>query len=360
MFFFVLACFLTAASAENPSLVAHVDLNPLVGTPGPYSSVQFLTGDLVLISNGQSSPRYAIFDLASHRVLATGVSCALTGRDAWATPAGNILVACAQGLVLYDRNFHELAQANIPLSRYTVRDSLTFSPTRKLVAVNPLPRQATTRVLNTDTLAEVATYQAFGVYVYGISESGYSTYETSGQQEDVLTFHSFQNSPAVELAARKQRCAQAGFGVSESEFLRTSCGKDNGEIIDLKSGQSRLNFPGSDDAVFAQTTTSGKRFALGFQGYTKGHELKKAINPMTYVIALGTCCDDPDNLFKLRVYDQRSGGMLAEFRWQTKQGEPMWERYDNSAVALSPDGEHLALLHGVAAEIYRIPSVASQ
>lgn len=138
-----------------------------------------------------------------------------------------------------------------------------------------------------------------------------------------------------------------------------ACGKESGEIVDLATAQAKLNVSEIGSADFAQATISGRRFALGFQEYSKAHVVKKVVNPLTYIEALGTCCDDPSNLFRLQVYDRESGRVVAEFHWKMDKSDPMWERYDNSAVALSPSGEYVAFLHGTAVEVYRIPDPPS-
>jgi len=110
-----------------------------------------------------------------------------------------------------------------------------------------------------------------------------------------------------------------GFGISESEFLRLACGKERGEIIDIITGKVRVEVSDAGQAEFAQAAASGKRFALGFQDYSKAHVVKQLANPLTYLAALGTCCDDPPNLFRLRIFDQESGNLLTEFHMEDKQ-----------------------------------------
>jgi hypothetical protein len=298
-----------------------------------------------------------ILDITTTReVGAPGSTCAFTGQDLWGTVQGNILAACQDGLVLYDRMFHQIAKFEVPLTAYTAKETLLFSPTHEFVAVNPLPRRDVARVLETDTLTQVATFPSRPEYVLALFKEGYAVDKQNNEKEgSELTFHQFHSPHSVLLLKRQKNCPADGFGISESEFLKTSCGKDPGGIVDVTTAQTRLTFPAIDSAHFAQTTTSGKRFALGFQGYSIGHTVKQVTNPITYLAALGTCCDDPSNLFRLRIYYQQSGRMIEEFHWKTNRKEPMWERYDNSGVALSPSGEYVAFLRGTAVEIYRIP-----
>jgi hypothetical protein len=104
-----------ATAAEQPILVARLEFTSVVGAASPYSGLQFLTDDLLMVSNGRSSPAYAIYDVTKGRTVGTGTTCAFTGSDLWKTPRGNILAACPEGLVLYDREFHELARIKVLL-----------------------------------------------------------------------------------------------------------------------------------------------------------------------------------------------------------------------------------------------------
>ncbi len=352
----LLIAFCVAAIAdERPETTVLINLTSVVGTPGADSSVAFLTDELLLISNGDSSPISVLYDIKAKKVVRTGTTCATTGRSLWATPGKNLLAACPNGLVLYNLEFQPIAHFAAPLT-YNQNETLLFSPTREFIAVNPLPRRGNAKVLTTDTLTVVASYPSESDYVTNLYRAGYLVYaSTKGKKGWELSFYQFPDLQPQLLFKSSQNCATVGFGISESEFLKPHWGKDQGEIIDVTSGQVMLKPFDIGSPQFVQTTVSGKRFALGFQQYSKAHIVKQLVNPLTYIEALGTCCDDPSNLFRVRVYDQQSGHMLAEFHWKTRKNEPLWDSHGNSAVALSPRGGYLAFLRATAVEVYRIP-----
>jgi hypothetical protein len=297
-----------------------------------------------------------LYDVPNKKVARMGTTCALTGRSVWATAEGKLLTACADGLVLYDPQLRQIAKFQVALSYYTLRNTLLLSPTHEFIAFNLLPGQSTLKVLATATLTEFDSFlPPSSALVEDLFEGGYTAAPyVKGREGVELSFYGFRNSQPILLLKTDKTCFANGFGVGKSEFLKT-CGKDKGEIIDVGTARAKLIVSGVESANFAQTTVSGKRFALGFQDYSKAHTVKQFVNPLTYLEALGTCCDDPSNLFRLKVYDQQSGRAVAEFHWKTNKKEPMWERYDNSAVALSPSGAYVAFLHGTDVEIYRIP-----
>jgi hypothetical protein len=339
-------------AAEQPKFVARLDLTASIGVPGTYSSVSFLTDEVLVISNGQSSPASVLFHTTKNKILRTGNTCATTGRSVWASSAAGMLVACAKELVLYDQEFRPMAHIAAEL-KYVEQQTLKFSPTREYVAVEGAGKYSIT-VWSTDTLSQVASFPLGSKYITGIFKLGYLVYGIpKGAQGGGLTFFPFQASQGKTLLNDETNCG-ASFAIGESEVLATQCGKRPGEIIDVSTAQVRVQVPETKSATFAQTSISGKRFALGFQEHSRVHTLKQVLNPFTYIKALGTCCDDPSDLFTLKVYDQQSGRVLTEFQWKTNKNEPLWERYDNSAVALSPTGDYVAFLRGSVVEVYEI------
>jgi hypothetical protein len=353
-FYCLLAFCLAAAAAEQPILVARVEFTSVVGAASPYSGLQFLTDELLIVSNGRSSSAYAIYDVTRSRIVGTGSTCAFTGSDLWTTPRGNILAACPEGLVLYDREFHELARIKVRYSQYTVRETLIFSPTRELVAVDPLPRQGVARVFATDTLTETTTIPSTSKYISGIFSSGYVVYEhNKSTHREELQFHGYSGAKSTLVSTKP--CGPAWvLGISETEFVKPACGQTSGEIIDVLAGKVRLKLPQTDFAWIAYPSSSGYRFALSFEEDSKSRKLNQALNPFSYLAALATYAPDRANLFRLRIYDRRSGEVLAEFHWKMGDQDPM-RRIDNSGVALSPNGEYVAFVRGTAVEVYRVP-----
>src|ERR1700680_3841737 len=140
-------------AAEQPQVAVKVDLTSTIGTPSQYSSIAFLTDRLLLISNGQSSPTSVLYDIIDRKVIWTGKTCGVTGLKVWGTFSGNVLAACNGGLVLYDQEFRPIAHFSAALKTY----DLLLSPTRRFLAVNPLPERGAAKVLTTDSLAEIAT-----------------------------------------------------------------------------------------------------------------------------------------------------------------------------------------------------------
>jgi hypothetical protein len=307
-----------------------------------------------MVSNGRSSPAYAIYDVTKGRTVGTGTTCAFTGSDLWKTPRGNILAACPEGLVLYDREFHELARIKVLYSQYTVRETLDFSPTRELVAVDPLPRQGVARVFATDTLTETTTIPSGSKYIGGIFSSGYVVYEQNkSTHREELQFHRYSGAESALVSTKP--CGPAWvLGISETEFVKPACGKTSGEIIDVLTGKVRLKLPQTDFAWVAHLSSSGYRFALSFEEDSKSRKLNQALNPFSYLAALATYGPDRANLFRLRIYDRRSGEVLSEFHWKMGDQDPM-RRIDSSGVSLSPSGKYVAFLRAAAIEIYRIP-----
>ena len=350
----LLAFSLTATGAEQPMLVARVDLTPVVGTASPYSGVQFLTDELLLVSEGRTSPAYAIYDIAKSRIVGTGSTCAFTGSDLWGTPGGRVLAACPEGLVLYDREFHELARIKVPYSQYTVRETLKFSPTHELVAVDPLPRQGLGRVFVTDTLTQTTTFPSAGGYISGIFSSGYVASEhNTATRKNELRFHQYSGEKSTLISTKP--CGPAWtLGISETEIVAPTCGKTPGAIIGILTGKVRLKLPQTNSVWTAHTSLSGYRFALSFDEDSRSRKLNQALNPLSYLAALATYAPDRANLFTLRVYDSQSGEVLAEFHWKMGDQDPM-RRIDNSGVALSPHGKYVAFVRGTAVEVYRVP-----
>jgi hypothetical protein len=352
----LLAFRVSSDAAEQPQLISHFDLASAVGVLGPDSGITFPTDALLLISNGRSSPTSVLYDIHEKKVVQTGTTCAITGKSVWATAAGKILSACSDGLTLYDVEFRQIAKFQIHLDYYTLKDTLLLSPTHEFVAFDPLPRHDTAKVLTTATLTEVRTFPSKPIYVEGLYSSGYLVAnDVKGKEGSELSFYGFLNAQPVLLGKSDRECWSYGFGISESELLRPSCGRELGKIMDVATAHVRVAVADTESANFVQTSVSGRRFALGFQGSSKSHVVKQLANPTTYIGALGTCCDDPSDLFRLRVYDQLSGRVVAEFHWKTRRGDAMWERYDNSAVAISPSGEYVAFIHDTAIDIYRLP-----
>ncbi len=334
-------------SAEPPQVQVKVDLTSTIGNLSSYSSIAFLTDRLLLISNGQSAPTSIVYDIVDRRVIRTAQTCGVSGLRVWGTFSGNILAACNRGLVLYDQEFQPIAHFNDYLENY----DLLLSPTRRFLAVDPRPRRSAAKVLTTDTLAEFATYPSRSAYIIGLSQAGYIVYDSlKGKEGWELSFYPFPDLHPQSLVKSHKNC-NVGFGISESEFLKLACGKEHGEIINITTGKIRGEVSEAGQADFAQASASGKRFALGYRGYSKAHVVKQLANPLTYLEALGTCCDDPDNLSRLRIFNQESGNLLAEFHWKTNKTEPP---YDYS-FALSPNGEYVAFLRGGLVEVYRIP-----
>ena len=353
--FFLLAFAVVGAAGEQPESIAKLDLTRTVGTFGADSGVVFLTDDVLLISNGHSSPISVVYDIPRKEIVRTGRMCGLTGKSVWATPGGMLLSDCYDGLVLYDLEFRQIAKFQTRLDHYTIRNTLSLSPTHELVALSPFPKLGATTVLATATLTEVHSFPSPSVGMLGLYKTGYTvaTY-AKGMNEVEVSFYPFLGLQPILLIKREKSCWWDTFGISESELLKP-CGQGGkGKVIDVNTAQNTLRIPDIESANFVQTSGSGKRFALGFQEYSKAHTIKQIINPFTYLLALGACCDDPSNLFRLRVYDQGSVGAVAEFHWKTNKNDPMWERYDNSAVALSPSGEYVAFLRGTVVEVYRI------
>jgi hypothetical protein len=363
-YFLLLASCVAAAAADQPESVVKLNLTQTVGSFGRDSSIAFLTDELLFISNAPLSPTVVLYDIRKNKLARTGTTCALTGNGLrgnglWATAGGELLAACSDGLILYDLEFRQIAKFQTHLDYYHWRDTLLLSPTHEFVAINPLSRHNSTKVLATANLTEVASFPSQSVGVESLYKSGYTvaTYR-KGKDGTELSFYPFLNSQPTLLLENSKNCWAGGFGISESDFLNT-CGKEMGEVIETATAHVKLKVAGTKSANFVETSVSGKRFALGFQGYSKAHNIKQLVNPLVYIEALGTCCDDPSNLFRLRVYDQVSGGVVAEFHWKPNEKDPMREKFDNSAVALSPSGEYLAFLHGTAVEVYRIPNSPS-
>jgi hypothetical protein len=188
--FSLFAFAVVAAAGEQPVSIAKLDLTRTVGTFGAYSGVVFLTDDLLLISNGDSSPISMVYDIQRKEIVRTGRTCGLTGKSFWATPGGMLLSACSDGLVLYDLEFRQIAKFQTRLDHYTIRNTLFLSPTHELVALSPFPKLGATKVLATATLTEVHSFPSPSVGMLGLYKNGY-TVETyaKGMNEVEVSFH---------------------------------------------------------------------------------------------------------------------------------------------------------------------------
>jgi len=353
----ILLC-LTAHAAEQPLPITRVKLASVIGnlSSDEYSSIEFLTDGLLLISHGGGRPRSTLYDTQEDKVLRTGATCGTAARSVHATFEGNLLAVCANELVLYDQQFN-------PISRFEIRGAydLLLSPTRQFVAVNPLPRRGPARVLTTANFTEIANFPSDSGYVIAVFGGGYLVYESTKDKEGwELLFQGFHESHPQSIAKSNQNCAQVGFGISETEFLKLACGKDGARNIDLATGNVKMAFPDTSSADFAQSAFSGNRFALGSLDNSKMHAVKQWINPLTYIEALGTCCDDYGNLRNVWVFDQRSGRLLTELHWKTSKRDSVRDPYDATAVTLSPSGQYLAILRGMDIEIYQIPNASTK
>ena len=348
----------TRSSAQQPQPICATDVTSLLGAPGRFSSIAFLTDDLVLVSNGRSVASSLIYSVSKNKTVATGTTCAMSGERLWGTPKGRILAACSRGLVLYDQDFRLIALLRAS-DGYNPSQKLLFSATRELVALS-LSFPSPMKVFASDTLEEVAslppnTFPDKGnvTFISGLYNAGYVVYSgPMGEREGELSFHRFLMPQAVVFQKTTNGCMRNA-AISETEALVFPCGKYPGEIIDVATGRPEPTVFDSKHASFLQTTLSGKRFAIGYQVYSKLHKVKGALNPLLYLD------DESSNLFRLRVLDRQSGSVLFDFHWKTNKNEPMLARYDNSAVSLSPNGEYVAFLRGSALKVYRIPDAAA-
>jgi hypothetical protein len=297
-----------------------------------------------------------LYEIDEHKVVATAQTCAKWAGAVHGTIEGNVLALCPTGLVLYDRTFRTIAHFEIALGGYDI----LLSPTHQFIALNPRPRQGVARVLSTANLTEVANFPPISEYVIEVFREGYMVYGSEkGEEGWKLIFRHFSGSHATVLAHSGKACAQVGFGVSESQFLELACGKESkAEIIDLTSGKGMPLPSISGSADFVKAASSGQVFALASLGYSKAHSVKQIVNPLTYVEALGACCDDPSNLLDLRIFT-RSGMLLKSMQWKIKKKERKQAPY-SPGLALSPNGEYLAVRHGKSLEIYRTPAAESR
>lgn len=350
---------LSAYAAEQPSPVTRISLASVIGSlsSDEYSNIEFLTDRLLLISHGEARPRSVLYDTQEHKVLRTVATCGTAARNVHATFEGNILAACASEVVLYDQQFNPVSRFEIPTGAY----DLLLSPTRRVVAVNPLPRRGAASVLTTANFTKIANFPSESGYVIAVFTGGYLVYESTKDKEGwELLFHGFHESHPQSIAKSNKNCAQVGFGISETEFLKLACGKDDAGNIDLATGKVKMAFADASPADLAQSAFSGDRFVLGSLGYSKMHVVKQRINPLTYIEALGTCCDDPGNLRNVRLFDQQSGRLLTELHWKTTKKDSVRDQYDTTAVSLSPSGQYLAIRRGMDIEIYKFENALTK
>jgi len=198
-----------AMAAEPPQVAAKVDLTSTIGNLCQYSSIAFLTDRLLLISNGPSSSTSVLYDIIDGKVMRTGKTCGVTGLKVWGTFGGNVLAACNDGLVLYDQEFRPIAN----FSEYLKTYDLLLSPTRRFLAVNPLPERGAAKVLMTDTLAEIATFPSKSGYIISLSQAGYIVYDSSkGKEGWEISFYPFADSHPQSLVKSNENCGHGGSG----------------------------------------------------------------------------------------------------------------------------------------------------
>jgi hypothetical protein len=321
-----------AAPAKQPVPVFRLDVSLEVGKLREDTSLAFISSDRLLVRHHE---KLLVFDLIKRKILAAVALDNDVREGIWATHDGNFLARSGPRLVLYDSGLRVVASTEIPYMA-----EVQVSPSGKLASA---AWNSQVILLNTDTLAPISskTILAFKLANTGFVEPNWLT------NGDVY-FKPFGGGEKLLLKGNR-RCVGDVYVLDLDNILIDTCPFKAGQVVNLE-GQKVYLIPDIDGLAFARANADGTRFVLGFQRYSKSH-VWRDLN----IIADIAGVDDPSDLIVLRAYEKGSGKPTFELSWKLVKDEAMYGRYDNSAVALSPDGGVLATARGGAVEIYQLP-----
>lgn len=320
-----------AAPAKQPVLVFRLDVSLAVGKLRDDTSLAFISNSRLLVRHHE---KVVVFDLIKREILATVTLDNDLRQGIWPTHDGNFLARSGPRLVLYDSGLQVVARTDIPYMA-----EVQVSPSGELATVDSRSQVA---LLNTDTLASISskTITEFKLANTGFVEQHWST-------DGDFYFKPFVGGERLLLKG-KRHCVGTVYVLGLDNVLIDTCSFKAGQVVNLE-GKTVYSISNIDDLAFARANSSGTRFVLGFQRYSKSH-VWRDLN----IIADIAGVDDPSDLIVLLAYEKGSGKPIFELSWKLVKDEAMYGRYDNSAVALSPDGSVLATARSGAVEIYQL------
>jgi hypothetical protein len=339
----VASCVSLGFGAEGPNPAFRVDLAEHAAISQSQIRLVFLTDEILLVSAGERPPSALIFDVTHRKLLRTAVLGSARASDIWPTHDGNFFVRSPDDhLVLFDRDFKEVVRVQIPREATNIQ----LSPDGRKIAWTYWPSNRSTRttVLDADTLKTIM--EESSTIPPRLASTGllYENWYYGGDGR--VYVKPFSGVGEQVLHRGKPKCLSLAEGVYTDHFLLKTCAHKNPYIVDL-AGQPSYEVPAGH---FLQTCTSGKSFAMGEQRYSATHFLKN-LNLPADLAGVEEYAEE----FALRAYESKSGKLVVELKWKLNKNEPMFDRYDNDIIALSPNGQLLATIRGTWLEVYDVP-----
>jgi hypothetical protein len=359
----VLVLAATNVGAQQASPVFRLDLTqqlkPLQKVRVAFLNDQFLLLSLsqmeqidvakhaVLVKDAEQSAGTIVVDVKQQKLVDT---VTLGNQDAhllWPTHDGNLIVQAGNELWLYNRDLQKTGR--FPLSPDCAPAKIQVSPDGTAIIAQTMPYHRrredhpTTHLLRTDTLGPLAFANA--PRFFSLVGTGFIAVDEKAEK---FYYRPFSNSTDQLLVKGSGKCLPHAQAVADDRILVASCSAKKGQVVNLE-GQPTHSIE-DDSWDFVQTSVSGRAFVLGFQRYSKGHFLQD-FNPL--VLMGGP--DDPANVIVLKAYERDSQKPLLELKWKPTKSEPLYDSYDNWAVALSPSGRLMAIVHGTWLETYQLP-----
>jgi hypothetical protein len=359
----VLLCVAAPVSAQPPAPLLTIDLSHELKAL-QLTRVLFLNDHVVLVSlssrvrvgknavlpkDPDLSAKTIIVDTTQKAQLKTVALGNENARQLWPTHDSNLIVKAGNELRLYDGDLHKIAQ--LQLSTDYMPANVEMSPDGRVIGFQRFQRdrngkrELITELLDTATLTPVALTNPPGV-IWSLLGTGFVGEEWSGKGD--LYFHPFSGGRPKLLARAHDHCQFPVKSIATDRILVGNCGSKNLQIVNL-SGELVREI--HDDVAFAQTSISGRTFILGFEKYSAAHFFKNF-----NLVANLAGVDDPADETLVRAYEADGENPIFQLKWKPKRSEPLFSAYDNSAIALSPNGKMAALIRGSSLEVYEIPT----
>ena len=303
-----------------------------------------------MVSDAEDSTKTIVVDVKQQKVVRTLTLGNSNAQLMWPTSRGGLLVQAGSEMWLYNADLAKIA--TFPMAEAHSR--IQFSPDASVLSIQTPSWSKTaggkwqsngkTDFLQADALTLIPVVNPPKVPI--LADSGFVQVE---QSDGDVYFRPFASSERTLLTKSKAKCTARVFSLGHDKVLvGPNCSDREAKLLSLAGGPSvPIN---AGDLAFAQTSTSGATFVLGFQRKSRMHFLKD-FNLLGDLA--GT--EEISELASLEAYESNSGKKIFQLTWKTAKDEPLYNSYDNSAVALSPDGLMLAMIHGNWLEVYQLP-----
>jgi hypothetical protein len=301
----------------------------------------FLTDEVLLLSS-ETPWKTFVFNVGKQRLLQTVELRNRLVTDMWPTHNGNLVVRSSDQLILYDRDFKEVAKAQIPHEAIDIQ----LSPEGTRLAWTTWPsKKAKITVLDANTLKTIA--EEISAIPPELASEGliYGNWGTG--ENGRVYFRPFDGSGERVLFEGKPKCGSGAQVLDKDHVLLRTCVHKDAYVVDF---DGRVSGEIHGDPSFIQTSTSGKSFAFGIQTYS-ATRFSKNLNLLADLSGV----EEYAEKFVLRAFETKSNKLVLELKWKLQKDEPMFNRYDNQIVALSPNGHLLATIRGKSLEVYELP-----